>query len=193
MKIAVTGKGGVGKTTFASILARLYAEEGKSVLAVDVDPDANLGLALGFSEEEYCDCVKKQFDAMAPLYEIDAVMHRLLTWNNRGHASILGRWERMAIRLGRWAYRKKEAVKACSPRRCLESLKRHPRLFRLVHRAGITALRIPVLITGKMRAYGWICDSNTAALRAYQNSHLGERPFAGGFGENQARVDLWVQ
>ena len=52
MKVAVTGKGGVGKTTFSSILARLYAEEGKSVLAADVDPDANLGLALGFTEEE---------------------------------------------------------------------------------------------------------------------------------------------
>ena len=52
MKIAVTGKGGVGKTTVAAILARLYAEEGRNVLAVDVDPDANLGLALGFSEEE---------------------------------------------------------------------------------------------------------------------------------------------
>jgi CO dehydrogenase maturation factor len=52
MKIAVTGKGGVGKTTLASVLARLYAEEGRKVLAVDVDPDANLGLALGFSEEE---------------------------------------------------------------------------------------------------------------------------------------------
>lgn len=52
MKIAVTGKGGVGKTTFAATLARLYAEEGKQVLAADVDPDANLGLALGFSEEE---------------------------------------------------------------------------------------------------------------------------------------------
>ena len=52
MKIAVTGKGGVGKTTFAATLARLYAEEGKNVLAADVDPDANLGLALGFSEEE---------------------------------------------------------------------------------------------------------------------------------------------
>lgn len=51
MKIAVTGKGGVGKTTFAATLARLYAEEGKQVLAADVDPDANLGLALGFSEE----------------------------------------------------------------------------------------------------------------------------------------------
>lgn len=52
MKIAVTGKGGVGKTTFAATLARLYAEEGKNVLAADVDPDANLGLALGFSDEE---------------------------------------------------------------------------------------------------------------------------------------------
>lgn len=52
MKIAITGKGGVGKTTFAATLCRLYAEEGKSVLAADVDPDANLGLALGFSEEE---------------------------------------------------------------------------------------------------------------------------------------------
>lgn len=52
MKIAVTGKGGVGKTTFSATLARLYAEEGRSVLAADVDPDANLGLALGFSEEE---------------------------------------------------------------------------------------------------------------------------------------------
>ena len=52
MKIAVTGKGGVGKTTFAAILARLYAKEGRPVLAVDVDPDANLGLALGFSTEE---------------------------------------------------------------------------------------------------------------------------------------------
>ena len=41
MKIAVTGKGGVGKTTFAATLARLYAEEGRHVLAADVDPDAN--------------------------------------------------------------------------------------------------------------------------------------------------------
>ena len=52
MKIAVTGKGGVGKTTFSAILARLYAEENRKVLAADVDPDANLGLALGFTESE---------------------------------------------------------------------------------------------------------------------------------------------
>ena len=52
MKVAITGKGGVGKTTFASTLARLYADEGRTVLAADVDPDANLGLALGLSPEE---------------------------------------------------------------------------------------------------------------------------------------------
>jgi CO dehydrogenase maturation factor len=52
MKIAITGKGGVGKTTFAAVLARLYAVEGKKVLTVDVDPDANLGLALGFTSKE---------------------------------------------------------------------------------------------------------------------------------------------
>jgi CO dehydrogenase maturation factor len=52
LKIAVTGKGGVGKTTLSSTLARLYAEDGRPVLAADVDPDANLGLALGFSAEE---------------------------------------------------------------------------------------------------------------------------------------------
>ena len=52
MKIAVTGKGGVGKTTLASTLARLYADEGRTVLAADVDPDANLGLALGLTQEE---------------------------------------------------------------------------------------------------------------------------------------------
>jgi CO dehydrogenase maturation factor len=55
MKIAITGKGGVGKTTLAAMLARLYAEEGRKVLAVDVDPDANLGGALGFTEAEIQD------------------------------------------------------------------------------------------------------------------------------------------
>ena len=52
MKIAITGKGGVGKTTLVSMLAELYAHDGKDVLAVDADPDSNLGLALGFTEAE---------------------------------------------------------------------------------------------------------------------------------------------
>ena len=51
MKIAITGKGGVGKTTLSGLLARLYAAEGRKVLAVDADPDANLASALGISPE----------------------------------------------------------------------------------------------------------------------------------------------
>ncbi len=51
MKIAITGKGGVGKTTLSGLLARLYATEGKKVLAVDADPDANLASALGIAPE----------------------------------------------------------------------------------------------------------------------------------------------
>lgn len=51
MKIAVSGKGGVGKTTVSATLAHLYAQESRKVIAADVDPDANLGLALGFPEE----------------------------------------------------------------------------------------------------------------------------------------------
>lgn len=47
MKIAVSGKGGVGKTTLSSLLARYWAKKGYRVLAVDADPDANLGSALG--------------------------------------------------------------------------------------------------------------------------------------------------
>ncbi|QYE97709.1 AAA family ATPase [Paraclostridium sordellii] len=53
MKIAVTGKGGVGKTTFSSMLSRMFADDGYRVVSVDADPDANLGLALGFPKEVY--------------------------------------------------------------------------------------------------------------------------------------------
>lgn len=53
MKIGVSGKGGTGKTTLVSLLARSLAKEGKSVLAVDADPALNLGLSLGFPEEIY--------------------------------------------------------------------------------------------------------------------------------------------
>ncbi len=51
MKIAVTGKGGVGKTTVASLIIREFERQGKRVIAIDADPDANLASALGFSDE----------------------------------------------------------------------------------------------------------------------------------------------
>ena len=50
-KIAVAGKGGVGKTTFCSLLAYVLAAEGERVYAIDADPNATLGQALGFPLE----------------------------------------------------------------------------------------------------------------------------------------------
>ena len=51
MKIAITGKGGVGKTTLSAMLGHIFSASGKRVIAVDADPDANLGTALGISAE----------------------------------------------------------------------------------------------------------------------------------------------
>ncbi len=47
IKIAVTGKGGVGKTTLSGTLARLLARKGYDVVAIDADPSMNLASALG--------------------------------------------------------------------------------------------------------------------------------------------------
>lgn len=52
MKLAVSGKGGVGKTTFAALLIRTLSREGKRVLAIDADPDANLAAALGIADAD---------------------------------------------------------------------------------------------------------------------------------------------
>jgi len=52
MKIAVSGKGGVGKTTFSALLIRTLNEQGKRVLAIDADPDANLAGAIGIPDAD---------------------------------------------------------------------------------------------------------------------------------------------
>jgi len=51
MKIAVTGKGGVGKTTLAALMAHIYAQANQKVIAIDADPAASLAYALGIPTE----------------------------------------------------------------------------------------------------------------------------------------------
>jgi CO dehydrogenase maturation factor len=52
VKIAIGGKGGVGKTTVCAVWAQLFAESGFDVLAIDADPNANLALAFGIASEQ---------------------------------------------------------------------------------------------------------------------------------------------
>jgi CO dehydrogenase maturation factor len=51
MKIATVGKGGSGKTTIAGVLARIFAEQSRNILAIDGDPNPNLALTLGMTPE----------------------------------------------------------------------------------------------------------------------------------------------
>ena len=64
MKIAISGKGGVGKTLLASLLSGIFAEAGYSVLAIDADPDSNLAATLGFPDA----------DDITPISEMSALI-----------------------------------------------------------------------------------------------------------------------
>ncbi|MEZ4641206.1 MAG: carbon monoxide dehydrogenase accessory protein CooC [Chloroflexota bacterium] len=66
MKLAISGKGGVGKTTLAALLAQVYADQGRDVLAVDADPSPCLAGALGFPEELRA--------KLSPISEMDALI-----------------------------------------------------------------------------------------------------------------------
>jgi CO dehydrogenase maturation factor len=66
MKLAISGKGGTGKTTLAGLLAQVYADAGRDVLAVDADPSPCLAGALGFPPELR--------DQLHPIAEMDALI-----------------------------------------------------------------------------------------------------------------------
>jgi len=66
MKLAITGKGGVGKTTLTSLLAYHYTHMGRRVLAIDADPSPCLGPALGFSAEALAQ--------LTPIAEMDTLI-----------------------------------------------------------------------------------------------------------------------
>jgi CO dehydrogenase maturation factor len=65
MKLAITGKGGVGKTTLTALLAQVYADQGRDVLAVDADPSPCLAGALGFPED-----MRKKLHPIAEMEEL---------------------------------------------------------------------------------------------------------------------------
>lgn len=52
MKLAVSGKGGAGKTTISALIAAVLNADGRRVLAIDADPDANLLACMGFADPE---------------------------------------------------------------------------------------------------------------------------------------------
>jgi len=65
MKIAISGKGGAGKTLLASLLSGAFAESGYSVLAIDADPDANLAATLSFPHPEKIIPISEMKDLIA--------------------------------------------------------------------------------------------------------------------------------
>ena len=51
MRLGISGKGGVGKTTISAVLSRTLARRGHNVIAIDCDSDPNLGANIGLGEE----------------------------------------------------------------------------------------------------------------------------------------------
>ena len=74
MKIATVGKGGSGKTTIAGSLARIFAEEGRRILAIDGDPNPNLALTLGMSRDEADRITYIPASVMRPGEKVDGVV-----------------------------------------------------------------------------------------------------------------------
>jgi CO dehydrogenase maturation factor len=79
-KIAITGKGGVGKTTLTALLSYIYTRRGQDVIAIDADPAGNLGLAFGLTA---------QLDAeLKPIAEMESLIYE----RTGAQAGTIGGW-----------------------------------------------------------------------------------------------------
>lgn len=104
LKIAVSGKGGVGKTTVAGILARLYGREGKDVLVLDADPASNLASAIGIPSE-----VSSQITPLSKM--LDMIEERTGVRPGSGYGGIFKMNPRVDDLADRFAIQGKDGVK----------------------------------------------------------------------------------
>lgn len=78
MKIAVSGKGGSGKTTLAGTLARMLGRRGPTVLAIDADTNPNLAITLGLPREAAMDIQPVPKEIMPEQVDASGQRHRTL-------------------------------------------------------------------------------------------------------------------
>lgn len=94
MKIAVSGKGGVGKTTIAASLALTFAQHGYKVFAIDADPDANLASILGIEGEirplvDLEEVIREKVGGEGGLFSLNPDVHDVLEGHSLKHKGIL--------------------------------------------------------------------------------------------------------
>jgi CO dehydrogenase maturation factor len=92
MKIAISGKGGVGKTTIAANLSKIFAENGYKIFTIDADPDANLATTLGIDS--------KESEGLKPLVELEEEIEEM----NAGGGSLISLNPKVDYILDDYAY-----------------------------------------------------------------------------------------
>ena len=99
MKIAISGKGGVGKTTLTALLAQEAASQGLRVFAIDADPNPNLGLALAVDAEppplvDMTDVIEERLGALEGFFRlnprVDDLPERFSTEQNGIRLLVMG-------------------------------------------------------------------------------------------------------